>query len=267
MTIDKPAPINNDLDGTGTVTVGDTLIYTITVTNSGEANLTNVTIVDTSVTVAGGSAPCALLAPGATCTLIGTHIVSVADLAASGYVNTATARSDQTGTVSDTITVDVVATPFGSIAGVVWADGDGDGVRDAAETSLTGVAVNLVDAGPDGLFGTADDVLRSVRTVGGGYRFDQLPLNQLYRVSVDLATLPTTVGKATFDIDRVLDHQTTFRLTAGTPNVTAVDFGYDAPTIPFTGSSSWPMVQLAFMLLSLGLALAVGSRRRGGAAT
>jgi hypothetical protein len=127
--------------------------------------------------------------------------------------------------------------------------------------------VNLVDAGPDGLFGTADDVLRSVRTVGGGYRFDQLVLNQFYRVSIDLATLPSTVGKATFDIDRVLDHQTTFRLTAGTPNVTAVDFGYDAPTIPFTGSSSWPMVQLAFMLLSLGLALAVGSRRRGGAAT
>jgi uncharacterized repeat protein (TIGR01451 family) len=267
MTIDKPAPINNDLDGTGTVTVGDTLIYTITVTNSGAANLTNVTIVDSSVTVAGGSAPCALLAPGATCTLIGTHIVSVADLAASGYVNTATARSDQTGPVSDTITVDVVATPLGSIAGVVWADGDGDGVRDAAETSLTGVAVNLVDAGPDGLFGTADDVPRSVRTVGGGYRFDQLALNRLYRVSVDLATLPTTVGKATFDIDRVLDHQTTFRLTTGTPNVTAVDFGYDAPTIPFTGSSSWPMVQLAFMLLSLGLALAVGSRRRGGVAT
>ena len=42
LEIDKPAPVNAAEDGSGDISVGDTLTYTITATNTGDANLTNV---------------------------------------------------------------------------------------------------------------------------------------------------------------------------------------------------------------------------------
>jgi hypothetical protein len=59
--IDKPAPSNADEDGSLDVSVGDTLTYTITATNIGTANLTNVTVSDPKITPSSNS--CALLAP------------------------------------------------------------------------------------------------------------------------------------------------------------------------------------------------------------
>ena len=107
LTIDKPAPTNADEDGSGDVSVGDTLTYTITATNSGAATLTNVTVSDPLLTPTGGGAPCATLAPGATCTLAGTYVVTAADVDDGQIDNTATADSDQTPAVSDSVVVTV----------------------------------------------------------------------------------------------------------------------------------------------------------------
>ena len=101
LVVDKPAPVNADEDGSGDVSVGDTLTYTITATNSGASNLTNVTVVDDLITPTGGSAPCALVAPTETCTLIGTYVVTPADVVAGAILNTATGDSDQTDPVTD----------------------------------------------------------------------------------------------------------------------------------------------------------------------
>ena len=76
LIVDKPAPTNADEDGSGDVSVGDTLTYTITATNDGDANLTNVVVSDSLITPTGGTTPCALVAPGGTCTLIGTYVVT-----------------------------------------------------------------------------------------------------------------------------------------------------------------------------------------------
>ena len=109
LSITKPAPFNADEDGSGDVSVGDTLTYTITATNSGAASLTNVVVTDPLVTPIGGTAPCALLAPGGTCTLIGTYFVTAGDVDAGEIVNTAAADSDQTGPVETAQTVTVAA--------------------------------------------------------------------------------------------------------------------------------------------------------------
>ena len=101
LDIDKPAPVNADEDGSGDVSVGDTLTYTITATNTGSSNLTDVVVSDPLLTPTGGTTPCALVAPGATCTLIGTYTVTAADVAAGRIDNTATAGSDQAGPVDD----------------------------------------------------------------------------------------------------------------------------------------------------------------------
>ncbi len=82
LAVDKPAPANADEDGSGDVSVGDTLTYTITATNNGTANLTNVVVSDPLITPTGGTTPCAHRAAGGTCTLVGTYVVTAADVAA-----------------------------------------------------------------------------------------------------------------------------------------------------------------------------------------
>ena len=79
------------------MSVGDTLTYTVTATNTGTANLTNVTVTDNKITPTGGTTPCALVAPGGTCTLVGTYVVSAADITAGQIDNTATVNATDPG--------------------------------------------------------------------------------------------------------------------------------------------------------------------------
>ena len=65
--------ISIDADGSGDVSVGDTLSYTITATNNGGANLTNVTVSDD---LTGASNTCPLVAPNGTCVLDTTYVVA-----------------------------------------------------------------------------------------------------------------------------------------------------------------------------------------------
>jgi len=91
---DAPQPIE----------LGSVLEYTITATNSGNMTLLNVVVTDTLITPSGGTTPCASVLVGATCTLIGTYVVTQNDLDLGDIFNTATADSDQT----DPVTVDLV---------------------------------------------------------------------------------------------------------------------------------------------------------------
>ncbi len=79
----------------------------------------------------------------------------------------------------------------GAIGDRVWRDVDRDGVQDPGEPGLTGVTVVLLEAGPDGAFGTADDVTfpDAVTGADGAYLFAGLPAG-LYRVDVDVSTAP-----------------------------------------------------------------------------
>jgi uncharacterized repeat protein (TIGR01451 family) len=101
------------LGPTGHAQMGDTLPYTITVTNEGTATLTNVIVSDPLL---GLNVNVGSLEPGASKVVTGTHKVTEADIPADmgpdddffTIPNTATARSDQTGPVSDSwmVTVD-----------------------------------------------------------------------------------------------------------------------------------------------------------------
>src|SRR5690606_22106087 len=71
---------NADGDASGTVTQGDVLTYTVTATNTGNIPLTNVIVSDSLITPTGGTTPCASVAVGGTCTLIGTYTVTAADV-------------------------------------------------------------------------------------------------------------------------------------------------------------------------------------------
>ncbi len=66
-------------------------------------------------------------------------------------------------------------TGTGMIGDRVWID-DGDGVQEPGEPGMGGVSVQLLTAGPDGVLGTADDVVASSTTTAadGSYAFDDL---------------------------------------------------------------------------------------------
>ena len=92
----------------GPVGIGDYVNYQITVSNTGNVGLTNVTLVDAKL---GINTNLGSLAVGASQTITGTYgPVSESDLPGP-IVNTAVADSDQTGTVQDSHTVSIVAAP------------------------------------------------------------------------------------------------------------------------------------------------------------
>jgi hypothetical protein len=136
---------------------------------------------------------------------------------------------------NDRVDVDFGYTGLGSLGDRVWLDTDADGVQDAAETGLVSVTVQLRGSGRDGLFGTADDLtLLTTTGLNGFYLFDNLPADT-YRVAVVTSTLPVTLEQ-TYDLDGVLDSQTTVSLSAG-QNRTDADFGYVVgPFTPPAGS-------------------------------
>ena len=102
----KSLTANADEDGSNSVSIGDTLTYTIVATNTGNAAQTNFAVTDNLITP--NSNTCASVAVGATCTLTGTYVVTSAD-AGGDIVNTASVVSDQVPTpVTDTVTTPVV---------------------------------------------------------------------------------------------------------------------------------------------------------------
>ena len=134
LSVNKPAPVLTDTDGSGDISEGDTLTYTITAVNSGVTNLTNVTVVDNLITPTGGTTPCGLLAPGDPCTLIGTYVVQASDLG-TNIVNTATADSDQTDPTSDDEVTPVGSPELGiDKPAPVNADEDGSGDVSVGDT-------------------------------------------------------------------------------------------------------------------------------------
>uniref|UniRef100_UPI00262F93C3 DUF7507 domain-containing protein n=1 Tax=uncultured Cocleimonas sp. TaxID=1051587 RepID=UPI00262F93C3 len=145
ITLVKEEPTNNDADGSGNVSVGDTLTYTVTATNGGSVSLTNVIVSDPKITQTGGTTPCDVVAPGGTCTLIGTYLVTAADATNGNIVNIATANSDQTDPVDAEVTTPVVnLIPSLSInkAFTSNADEDGNGQVSLGDTltyTVTGV--------------------------------------------------------------------------------------------------------------------------------
>jgi len=91
-TLAKALSANADEDGSNTVSLGDTLTYTVTVTNtSTSGNLTDVVVSDPMITP--NTTTCASVAPGATCVLTGTYVVTAADVTAGSISNTAVVTS------------------------------------------------------------------------------------------------------------------------------------------------------------------------------
>ncbi|WP_186439090.1 Calx-beta domain-containing protein [Dokdonia sp. Hel_I_63] len=123
----------NDLNGNDVIDAGDTITYTLTITNNGNEELTNVIVVDPLIIINEG--PVAVLAISESATFTGTYIITQNDIEAGGIVNVAIAEgtdqagntiTDQSDDPTDTTNVDV--------------DGDGD---------FEDPTVTILDQSPD----------------------------------------------------------------------------------------------------------------------
>jgi len=144
LSLDKAAPSNADADGSGDISVGDVLEYTITALNNGMATLTNVVVSDPMLTPS--SSTCATLAPNATCVLTGDYTVTAADQAVGEIVNTASADSDQTDQVQDTETV-LVPVPELSLVKPAPVNGDQDGSGDVSVGDVLTYTITATNSG------------------------------------------------------------------------------------------------------------------------
>jgi hypothetical protein len=100
---DKSGTLNDD-DGRPGVSVGDTISYVFTVTNTGNVTLTNVIVTDSLITVIGG--PLLSLAPSAVdaSTFTGSYTLTQEDIDAGEFTNTATVSSTEGATDQDSDT-------------------------------------------------------------------------------------------------------------------------------------------------------------------
>jgi len=160
---DTPLSNNPDLaiekrltDAPDPIVPGGVLGYEIVVTNTGNNTLTGVTIVDTLITVTGGSAPCASLAPGAECTLTGTYTVVQSDIDGGEVVNIATGDSDQTGPADAERIVPIAQNPALALdKSASLDDFNGNGLADVGET--IDYTIEAINAGNVTLTGVVVD--------------------------------------------------------------------------------------------------------------
>ena len=139
LSLDKSAGAPNDINGNGRVDAGDTIGYTLLVTNTGSLTMTQVEVTDAKVGTV--NCPATTLAPGAWTTCTATYTITQADVDSGAVNNTATAQGtppsgpavtsppDSTSTPTDTTTTLTLAKTAGTPVDV-----NGNGAVDAGDT-------------------------------------------------------------------------------------------------------------------------------------
>jgi len=229
-----------DADGDGLINqAGDKIDYKITVTNTGNQTLSNVTVTDP---LTGLNENIGDLVPGGIGILSTTYTVSQADLDGNGggdgdIDNTATVDSEETEPVSDDAEVEVIVKA--SLGDLVFEDLDRDGIQDAGEPGVQVISVELQDCNGNTLASTTTDA-------NGNYLFEGLDPGSYVVVFGDLPegyqyTTADAGGDDALDSDAGEGGATgCLELAAGETNLT-VDAGIvaeliDCPNCIVTGT-------------------------------
>jgi uncharacterized repeat protein (TIGR01451 family) len=154
-------------------------------------------------------------------------VLSDPDIPAGSVLTTANAVQTVTVLAGETTdTTDVGFQPrTASLAGLVWRDMDGSKARELGEGVFEGVLVRLDYAGPDGIFGTADDSTWASTTTGtdGRYSFTELPAGE-WRV-----VLPN--GSPAVEYILTTDALTLSASLAVGQHIDDLDFGFGPPIL------------------------------------
>ncbi len=137
-----------DVNNSGTEDEGDIVTYAFTVTNTGNAQLTNVTVTDPKATIAGGPLALLSIAQSDAATFTASRVITRADLLANGITNQASASGqppsgNRVSDLSDDESVlenDPTFTPLSGVPGVAIVkkvksvdDRNGNGITDVGD--------------------------------------------------------------------------------------------------------------------------------------
>ncbi|MDD3527132.1 MAG: hypothetical protein PHX39_09315, partial [Bacteroidales bacterium] len=158
LLIEKELTSYADNDGSGTISLGDVLTYTITTTNTGNITQSNVVVSDPKLNPA--STTCVTLPVGAQCILTGNYTVTQGDVNAGKIVNTAVVESDEAGPYEASITTPIGQQPDMTISKALLTNVAGGitvgqtlvykvEVTNTGNTTLHNVAVSDVKLTPD----------------------------------------------------------------------------------------------------------------------
>jgi|SRR5581483_8739286 len=249
-------------DGPSNVHVGDAVVYTIVVTNPGNAPLGDVTVSDPKcdgVPVQAGTDADGLLSPGETWTFHCTHVATAGDGAS--IVNTVTVggtddlgqivtntASHTVGVLHPAITIDKSASPD-SISGGSGTVTYAYVVTNTGDTTLFNVLVT-------------DDILGPIGTVATLAPGQSITMNKT--VDVDTSTPPTNIGTATGT--DVLGEAVTANDSATISVVLGEQLTRPEPApaqeLPRTGAPLEAETKAALALIEVGLLLELSGRRR-----
>ncbi len=122
--------------------IGDEIVYTITATNTGQADLANVDISDALIDGLDSwscdpTIPVDLLEPGDSIVCEATYVITAADIDAGQVLNTACVDSDQTDEVCDEVVVDFIEISLTKTPSTAFVQTSGDEVTFTLEYSHT----------------------------------------------------------------------------------------------------------------------------------
>jgi uncharacterized repeat protein (TIGR01451 family) len=232
---------------------GDIVTYTYVVTNTGDTQLTAVTVVDPKpgLSAIGCNWPAAegvLAAAGeandsVTCTA--TYALTQADVDTGKVENTAmvTGQPPAGGEVGDADSAVVDLSALGEIGDLVWRDTNRNGRQDPGEPGVAGARIRLTNLDTSRVFVTTTNS-------SGRYLFGSL-VSGNYRVAID----PTSVSGGL-----TTPSSYTFFLASGSSRLNA-DFGLTA-ALPVTGVDADRLTALGVFLIGSGILAVIVTRRR-----
>jgi len=245
------------------IEVGGDVTWTYVVTNTGDADLTNVAVTDD---IEGAICTIGDLAVGASATCTATGIADVGQYANLGTV---TGIDPQTEIeVTDTDPSHYTGISVGGTAQLgdtVWLDTNKNGVQDAGEAGLSGACVDLTDS-----TGNVSRLNTGTSPWVGFYKFVGLDAGT-YTAAIDMTCVKstyelTTLGSFTVTLvegEEYLDAD--FGLyeppTTTTTDPTTTTTTQPSEALPDTGVDSGVLIVVAVALLMLG-GLAVAATRR-----
>ncbi|GAA3572398.1 hypothetical protein GCM10022197_31400 [Microlunatus spumicola] len=138
LLLDLGAGLPVDANGNGVTDAGDTVGYTVTLTNTGAVTLSGVAV---EATLGNPACRTTNLAPGATTTCTTTHVLTQAEVDAGTVRNSAVAVGTAPDRTTTTSNRDTTATPVSTVSGLALTktagapvDVDRDGRTDAGDT-------------------------------------------------------------------------------------------------------------------------------------
>jgi len=197
--------IFNDENGDNIPQAGETISYSFSIQNTGNVNLTNVTVFDPIVTIMGNNI--SLLTPGQfnTTTFSGTYLITQADINTGSVENTATTQAkDPNNNIVSSMADDIVVLnknpEISLIKTGTFNDENGDGLPQAGETiSYSFTVENTGNVNLSNII--INDPLISI--IGGPLfllkpqQIDNSTFSGLYQLTTFDSNMPTLINTAT----------------------------------------------------------------------